>query len=50
MLCQFLLYSKVTQSVRLSLSHTHAYRPTFLVLSSITVYPKRLDLVSCAVQ
>ena len=39
MLCQFLLYSKVSQS----------YIDTFLkVLFSIVVYPRRLDTVPCA--
>ena len=42
MLCQFLLYSKVTQSY-LWVTHTHIYIP-FLILSSIMVYPKRLDI------
>jgi len=40
-LCQFLLYSKLT--------HLHTYIP-FLILSSIMVYPKRLDIVPCTVQ
>ena len=38
MLCQFLLYSKVTQS------YIYIYIP-FPILSSIIVYPKRLDTV-----
>ena len=42
MLCQLLLHSKVT----LSYIHIHI----FLILSSILVYPKRLDRVPCAVQ
>ena len=39
MFCQFLLYSKMTQLC------VYIYS-----LSSIMVYPKRLDLVPCAVQ
>jgi len=41
MLYQFLLYCKVTQS--------YIYIP-FFILSSIMVYPRRLDTVLCAVQ
>ena len=40
MLCQFLLYGKVTQAYIYIL---------FLVLSSIMFYPKRLDMVPCAI-
>ena len=29
---------------------THIYTFLFLILSSIMVYPKRLDVVPCAVQ
>ena len=43
-MCQFLLYSKVTQS------YIYIYNVTFLLFFSITVYPKRLDIVSCVVQ
>lgn len=46
MLCQFLLYSKMTQS--LSLSHTHTH--LFLTVSSIMFCHKRLDIVPCAIQ
>ena len=47
MLCQFWLYSKMIQI------HTHTYTHTcilFPILSPIMVYPKRLDIVPCAVQ
>ena len=40
MLCQFLLYSKVTQPY----IYIYVYIP-FLMLSSIMVHPKRLDIV-----
>ena len=40
-LCQFLFYSKVIQS------YIHIY--IFLILSSIMVCPKRLDIVPCAI-
>ena len=42
MFCQFLLHSDVA-------SHTHTYIP-FLILSSLMFYPKRLDIVPCAIQ
>ena len=42
-LCQFLLCSKVTRS------NTHT-RSLLFMSSSITVYPKRLDIVPCAIQ
>ena len=45
--CQFLLCSKVIQS--LSLSHTHT-RPLFVTLSYIMFHHKWLDIVPCAVQ
>ena len=41
MLCPFLLYSKVTQP------YTYTYI-LLLMLSSITFYPKRLNVVPCA--
>ena len=51
MLCQFLLYSKVTQLYIHIHTHTHTHTHTpFLTLSSIIVYPKRLVIVPCAVQ
>ena len=43
-LCQLLLYSMVIQSLGL---YVHML---FLMLSSIAVCPKRLDIVPCAVQ
>ena len=64
MLYQFLLYRKVTQSYIHTYiyiyTHTHTYiyiyihthtyiYILFLMLSSIIVYPKRLDIVPCAV-
>ena len=49
MLCQFLLYSKVTQSYMYIYTHTHTHI-LFLILSSITFYPKRLDIIPCAIQ
>ena len=42
MLCQFLLYKKVTQS--------YMYMYSFLIISLIMVYPKILDIVLCAIQ
>ena len=42
MLCQILLYSKVTQSYIVYI--------LFLILSFIMFYPKKLDIVSCAIQ
>ena len=42
LLCQFLLYSRVT-------SYMYIYIPC-LVLSSIMLCPKRLDIAPCAVQ
>ena len=50
MLCQFLLYSTVTQS--LSLCHTYMYIHTriSLISSPIMFYPKRLNTVPCATQ
>ena len=51
MLCQFLLYRKVTQSsISLSLSLSLYIHIPFLILSSIMVYPKRLGIVPCAIQ
>ena len=49
MLCQFLLYSKVTQSYLCMYEYvyTQTHRP-FLILLSILGYPKRLDIVPCA--
>ena len=45
MLCQFLLYSKVTQS------HTHRHTYIYILfLSFIILCHKRLDIVPCAVQ
>ena len=45
MFCQFLLCSKVTQL------YTYIYTYIlFLILSSIMFYPKRLDIVPCAIQ
>ena len=53
MLCQFLLYSIVTQPY----IHTYIYVWIYIyiyilvfILSSITFYPKRLNIVPCAVQ
>ena len=43
MLCQYLLYNEVIQS------HIYTHMP-FLILSSIMIYPKRLDIFPCAVQ
>ena len=45
MFCQFLLYSNVPQLYIYIYIHI-----LFLILSSIMFYPKRLDLVPCAVQ
>ena len=42
--CQFLLCCKVTQS------YTNIHSSFFLILSSILVYPRRLDRVPCAAQ
>ena len=42
-LCQFLLYSKVTQSF------IYLYI-LFLMLSSIMFYPKKLDIAPCAIE
>ena len=49
MLCQFLPYSKVTQSYLCMYEYvyTQTHRP-FLILLSILGYPKRLDIVPCA--
>ena len=41
-MCPFLLWSRVTQS------YTHIF--FFLIVFSIVVYPKRLDLVPCAIR
>ena len=49
MFCQFLLYSKVTQSC--TYTYTHVYiHILFLTLSSITFHHKWLDIFLCAVQ
>ena len=37
-------------AVQQSDSVIHIYTHSFLVLSSITFYPKRLDIVPCAIQ
>ena len=59
MLCQFLQYSKVTLSYIYvciyiyTHIHTHIHihiYTLFLILSFIMFYPKRLDIVPCAVQ
>ena len=42
MLCQSLLYSKVTQF--------YTYRPSFFIYFSMTVYHRVLNIVSCALQ
>jgi len=42
MLCQFLLYSKVTKP--------YIYLHSFLNILSIIVYPRRFDTVSVAIQ
>ena len=42
MLCPLLLYSKVTRS--------HMYTHSLSRVTLIMVYPKRLDVVACAVQ
>ena len=42
MLCQSLLYSKVTQ--------LYTCIHSFLIFFSIMVYPRRLDIVPCAIQ
>ena len=47
MLCQFLLYSEVTWSCM----YMCVYISTpFVVLPSIIVYPKGLEIVPCAVE
>ena len=46
-LCQFLLYSKVSQSY---IHIRHADVCTFLFLFSIMFYPKRLNIVPCAIE
>ena len=47
MLCQFLLYSKVTW---LYIYMCIYISTPFVVLPSIIVYPKRLEIVPCAVE
>ena len=49
MLCQFLLYSKVTWSYTHTHTHTHTHI-LFLILCSIMFYPKRLDRVPSVAQ
>ena len=53
-LCQFLLYCIVTQSYTHTCVYIYIFIYThtffFLILSSIKFYPKRLDIVPCAVQ
>ena len=44
---QFLLYNKVTQSY--IYIYTLYIYILFLILSSVIVYPKRLDIVPCTV-
>ena len=49
MLCQFLLYSLVTQYMYMCV-YIYIYEFFFLILSSLMFYPKRLDIVPCTIE
>ena len=51
MLCQSLLYSKVTLFYTHTHTHTYIYiYILFKILFSIIVYPRILNIVACAIQ
>ena len=47
MLCQFQLYSQVTQSLSLSHTHSHVHTHSFLYYLTTMIYPRGLDIAPC---